>query len=252
VLSRYFIRLSYLGTNYNGWQIQTNAKSVQGILIEKLSLILKEPIKLTGAGRTDTGVHARCFYAHFDFLRLGSKEIDKTIYNLNSILPSDIAVESIFQVGPEAHARFSAISRTYEYHIHSRKNPFLEGISYYYHQKLNLEHMQKACNLLLDYNDFKCFSKNNSDVKTYICHIFDAEWKLTESRAIFRISADRFLRNMVRAIVGTMLDLGKGSIDIDEFKNIILSRNRSRAGQSVPPEGLFLCEIKYPDNLFVK
>jgi tRNA pseudouridine38-40 synthase len=251
VTSRFFIRLSFLGTHYNGWQIQTNAKTVQGILIEKLSLVLREPIELTGAGRTDSGVHARCFYAHFDSAQLDSKAFEKTIYHLNSLLPSDIAIQSIIPVKTEAHARFSAIRRTYEYYIHSKKDPFLEGISYYYHRALDFDLMQQACKLLMDYNDFKCFSKNHADVKTYICHIFNAEWKFDENKAVFVISADRFLRNMVRAIVGTMLELGKGSITADDFNRIILSRDRSMAGQSVPPQGLFLTDIKYPDNLFV-
>jgi tRNA pseudouridine38-40 synthase len=249
--SRFFICIAYRGTNYNGWQIQTNAKTVQGILNEKLSLLLKEPIVLTGAGRTDTGVHARCFYAHFDYNKMDSNEIDKLVYHLNSILPSDIAVQSIFPVADNAHARFSATSRSYEYYIHSKKDPFLEGISYFYHKSLDVQKMQLACKLIIEFDDFKSFSKNHTDVKTYNCHIFNAEWKVTENQIIFEIRADRFLRNMVRAIVGTMLELGNNSKSLDDFRKIILSRDRSMAGQSVPPQGLFLIDIIYPEDIFI-
>lgn len=249
--TRFFIRLAYLGTQYSGWQIQTNAKTIQGVLIEKMSKLLSESIIITGAGRTDAGVHAKCFYGHFDSTRLDAREVDKTIYHLNSILPGDIAVHSIIPVKTEAHARYSAISRTYEYHLHSKKNPFLEGISYYFHRSLKYDEMQMACKLLMEYDDFKSFSKNNSDVKTYLCDIYKAEWKLKEDKAVFEICADRFLRNMVRAIVGTMLELGKGNINLDDFKRIILSRDRSKAGESVPPHGLFLTDIQYPGNIFI-
>jgi tRNA pseudouridine38-40 synthase len=249
--SKYFLRLSFSGTRYNGWQLQTNAKSVQGILNEKLSLVLREDIKLTGAGRTDSGVHAKCFYAHFDSALLDSKKVEKIIYQLNSVLPSDIAIQSIIEVNAMAHSRFSAISRTYEYYIHSKKDPFLEGISFYFHRSLDFDLMNLACKLLLEYDDFKCFSKNHTDVKTYICHIFNAEWKTDKNTAVFHICADRFLRNMVRAIVGTMLELGTGNITLNDFEQIVLSRNRSMAGQSVPPQGLFLTDIKYPENIFI-
>ena len=251
MLSRFFIRISYSGANYNGWQIQLKDKTVQGLLIEKLSVILREPVAITGAGRTDSGVHAKCFYAHFDSASLDFKEIDKTVHQLNSILPSDIAVQSINRVKPEAHARFSALSRSYEYHLHSKKDPFLKGISYFYHGTMDIDQMKKACSILMEYNDFKSFSKNHTDVKTYNCQLYSADWQVFGDKVIFLITADRFLRNMVRAIVGTMLDLGKGIINLDEFRDVILSRNRSRAGQSVPAEGLFLTDIKYPENIWL-
>jgi tRNA pseudouridine38-40 synthase len=250
LVSRFFIRIAYRGTNYNGWQIQTNAKTVQGILNEKLSLLLKVPIVLTGAGRTDTGVNARCFYAHFDYNKLDSKELDKLVYHLNSLLPSDIAVQSIFPVADNAHARFSATSRSYAYYIHSKKDPFLEGISYFYYKSLDVEKMRLACKLLMEFDDFKSFSKNHTDVNTYNCHIFNAEWKVVENQIIFMICADRFLRNMVRAIVGTMLELGNNSKNLDDFRKIILARDRSMAGPSVPPHGLFLVDIIYPEGIF--
>jgi len=249
--SRYFIRLSYSGTNYNGWQIQLKDKTVQGVLVEKLSVILREPVAITGAGRTDSGVHAKCYYAHFDSASLDFKQIDKAVHQLNSILPSDIAVRAIIRVKPEAHARFSALSGSYEYHLHSKKDPFLKGTSYFYYGAMDIDQMKKACRILTEYNDFKSFSKNHTDVKTYNCQLYGAEWQVFGDQVIFLITADRFLRNMVRAIVGTMLELGKGTITLDDFRDIILSRNRSLAGQSVPPEGLFLTDIKYPENIWL-
>lgn len=249
--ARYFICISFSGTNYSGWQIQSNARTIQAVLIEKLSLILREPVELTGAGRTDAGVHASCFCAHFNSANLDLNELGKATYRLNAILPNDIAVHTIRPVTPDAHARFSAISRTYQYHLHSKKDPFLQSTSYYYQRTLKFEQMEMACGLLMEYNDFKAFSKNNTDVKTYICHIYKAEWQFDQDKAVFIITADRFLRNMVRAIVGTMLELGKGNMNLNDFKEIILSRDRSRAGQSMPPQGLFLSDIKYPENIFI-
>jgi tRNA pseudouridine38-40 synthase len=249
-MSRFFIHLSYKGTKYNGWQAQSNGITVQGLLVEKLSVLLKHPVSVTGAGRTDTGVHALNFYAHFDSNKLQINDLSSLGYHLNSILPNDIAVKSIIPVKPEAHARFSALSRSYEYHIHFRKDPFLEGLSYCYFRALDRVRMNEACKLLMEFNDFKSFSRNHTDVKTYICKITQAEWISTEDSLIFYITADRFLRNMVRAIVGTMLEIGKGNKTIDDFKKIILSRERSEAGQSVPAEGLFLSYINYPKDIF--
>ena len=249
-MARFFIHLSYNGHKYNGWQSQLNGITVQGQLVEKVSLLLKEEVSITGAGRTDTGVHARNFYAHFDNNKLELNELDNLIHHLNSILPHDIAIKSIFPVTSDAHARFSALSRSYEYLIHFKKDPFLEGFSHQYFRPLDVDIMQKACQLLLETSDFKAFSKSHTDVKTYVCKINNASWTSIDNQLIFNITADRFLRNMVRAIVGTMLELGRGSKNLDDFRKIILSRERSSAGQSVPPEGLYLTQIIYPENIF--
>jgi tRNA pseudouridine38-40 synthase len=248
---RYFIRISYLGSKYHGWQIQSNAPSVQSFLNEKLSMLIGEAISVTGAGRTDAGVHASCYFVHFDSLQpdlAGNKDL---IYHLNAVLPSDIAIYAISPVKPDAHARFSALSRTYEYHLHTLKDPFLEGLSLFYNRPLNMESLQEACYVLKETEDFKSFSKNHSDVQNYLCRIFEAEWTILGHRIIYRVSANRFLRNMVRAMVGTMLDLGTGKISLQEFRQIIQSRSRSMAGKSVPPHGLYLSDIKYPEGIFL-
>ncbi len=250
-MPRFFIHLSYKGTNYNGWQAQSNGITVQGLLTEKLGLLIKEPVSITGAGRTDTGVHAKNFYAHFDTNKLELSELTKLAYHLNSILPSDIAIKSIIPVSTDSHARFSAISRSYEYYIHFKKDPFLEGISCYYFKTVELAKMKEACKLLLEFSDFKSFSKSHTDVKTYLCKVTQADWNATENQLIFSITADRFLRNMVRAIVGTMLEVGRGNSSLDDFKKIILSRDRTMAGQSVPAAGLFLTDIEYPEKIFL-
>ena len=240
---RYFIELSYLGTHYHGWQTQPNAITVQQTVEKALSLLLRYPIKITGAGRTDTGVHARQMFAHFDTtIPFNPSELT---YKLNSFLPEDIAIHQIFSVHPQIHARFDAISRSYSYYIHQRKNPFLNKTSWYFKKKLDIEKMNMASNILLSYTDFKSFSKVHTDVKTYICHIKTARWKQTDQQLVFSITADRFLRNMVRAIVGTLIDVGTGRTSIDEFIKIIELRNRNNAGFSVPAKGLFLEKIAY-------
>lgn len=239
---RYFIEFSYKGTNYHGFQTQPKEKTVQETLQRCISVLLKEKIEIVGAGRTDAGVHAKQMYAHFDC----QKQMDKKIVSaLNSFLPKDIAVFRIFQVDENLHARFDAVSRSYEYHISRTKNPFALETSYYYNQKLNVCLMNKACEILYAYNDFQCFSKTNTDVRTYNCKIYDARWVENGDFLIFHISADRFLRNMVRAIVGTMIEVGREKISLQDFKKIIESKNRSSAGFSVPGNGLFLTKIIY-------
>lgn len=246
---RYFIELQYHGGNYHGWQQQQNANSIQEELNKALSILLKTPINILGAGRTDTGVHAEQMFAHFDI----DNQIDAQLmcYKLNSILPSDIVIKAIFKVKEEAHTRFDALSRSYEYRIWLGKYPFLRDITWQTHLKPSVHKMNEAARLLLNYNDYKCFSKSKTDVKTYNCTITEAVWKQEGNLLIFHISADRFLRNMVRAIVGTLLEIGLGKITIDDFRKIIESRNRSEAGVSVPPQGLFLTKIRYPKEIIL-
>lgn len=241
---RYFIELQYHGKNYHGWQQQLNAITIQETLNKALSLLLKLPINVMGAGRTDTGVHASQFFAHFDFKI--EIEVAKLKYKLNSILPLDIVIKNIFKVQDQAHVRFDAISRSYEYRIYLGKNPFLRETTWQIPLNPSVEKMNEAANLLLHYQDFKCFSKSKTDVNTYNCTITEAVWKQEGNLLIFHITADRFLRNMVRAIVGTLIKVGLGKISMDDFKKIIESRNRSKAGVSVPPQGLFLTKIIYP------
>ena len=241
---RFFIQLSYNGTNYHGWQIQPNASSVQETLTQALSVVLSDKnIQIMGAGRTDTGVHASQMFAHFDYENpIDSKTI---VHKLNSFLPKDIAVANIIAVDENAHARFDAKQRTYEYKINVSKNVFLDELSWYYNKELNTEAMNEAAKLLLVFTDFQCFSKVHTDVNTFNCKIGQAFWKKENDALIFTISADRFLRNMVRSIVGTLVYVGLGKISKADFQTIIESKDRKKAGFSVPAHGLYLTEIKY-------
>lgn len=244
---RYFIEFSYNGKNYAGWQIQPNAISVQEIFENALSTVLRVPIKLTASGRTDTGVHARQQFAHFDF----EQELDRElIFKLNSFLPNGIAVQNIKMVKDNAHARFDAKLRQYEYYINFEKNPFLEDFSYFIRQKPDIILMKSAAKNLLGHKDFKCFSRSKTDVKTYYCTIEKVDFELTETQLVFTIAADRFLRNMVRAIVGTLLDVGYGKITLVQFQTILGSGDRSMAGTSVPAHGLYLSKVIYPKSIF--
>jgi tRNA pseudouridine38-40 synthase len=244
---RYFIELSYNGKAYHGWQNQPNSISVQQVLEEALSVLLQTKIEIVGAGRTDTGVHASQMFAHFDV----EFEIDISTlaFKLNSFLPNDISIHDIFKVKDDAHARFDAISRTYHYKISTTKNVFTINFAYRLQVPLDIKKMNDACNILLQYKDFQCFSKSNTDVKTYYCTIEKAEWIEEQNDLIFIISADRFLRNMVRAIVGTMINIGLGKIQVKDLISIIESKNRSEAGFSVPAHGLYLTQITYPESL---
>ena len=244
---RYFIELSFNGKAYHGWQNQPNAISVQEVLEEALSILLKEKIAIVGAGRTDTGVHAKQMFAHFDTLKEFSFEELK--YKLNSFLPNDIAIQDILKVNDEAHARFDAISRTYKYRISLNKNVFSFNGSYYFKQKLDVDKMNEASKILFEYEDFECFSRSNTDVKTYNCNIFKAVWHFDEDELVFTIKANRFLRNMVRAVVGTMMEVGTGKIEVEDLHHIIKSKNRSQAGTSVPGHALYLMKIEYPQNI---
>jgi len=240
---RYFIKLAYKGTNYHGWQYQPDANSVQETLTKALSILLKTNIDVVGAGRTDTGVHAKQMYAHFDFET--EININQLVHKLNSFLPKDIVVYTIIRVSNEAHARFDATKRTYEYHIHTFKDAFENDDSWLHQLSLDINKMNQACQILFKHNDFECFSKTNSDVRTFNCVIFEADWKQSNNKIVFTISADRFLRNMVRAIVGTMINIGLGKISLSDFEKIIESKNRSQAGFSAPAHGLFLTQITY-------
>ena len=240
---RYFIELSYNGKKYHGWQIQPDAVSVQEKLNNAVSTVLQEQIEVVGAGRTDTGVHASQMFAHFNVENLVSGDV---VHKLNSILPNDITVYNIFSVAEEKHARFDALTRSYEYRIWLGRNPFLLDFSWQIHsQKLNLFKMNEAAKVLLEYEDFQTFSKVKTEVYTFNCDVKAAFWEQEGNLLTFHISANRFLRNMVRAIVGTLVDVGLEKISIHEFRQIIESKNRGNAGVSVPAKGLFLTQIKY-------
>ena len=241
---RYFIELAFKGTNYCGWQLQPNAITVQGVIEEKLSILLKQKIEIVGAGRTDTGVHALQYFAHFD-IDTTIVDTKNLIYRLNRILPYDISIFSIFEVPENTHARFDATSRTYRYLIETNKNPFNHEFATFIPYKLNLEKMNLAAKILLSHNDFKSFSKTGSDNKTTICKVTQANWSINNSLTVFEITADRFLRNMVRAIVGTMIDVGKEKISIAEFENIINALDRKCTGESAEAKGLYLYKIEY-------
>ena len=244
---RYFIQLSYNGSSYHGWQIQPNAVTVQETIQDALSKLLNTNSSITGAGRTDTGVHAFQMFAHFDVDE--TLDTENLTFKLNSFLPKDIAIQSIFQVNADAHTRFHAIKRSYDYKISLKKNVFLFDYTHYVHQKLDVDKMNEAANILLEYTNFQCFSKSNTDVKTYNCKIEQAQWKQEGNLLIFTISADRFLRNMVRAIVGTLLNIGLSKIAVSDMHKILSSKDRSEAGFSVPSKGLYLTEVLYPDNI---
>jgi tRNA pseudouridine38-40 synthase len=235
--------LAYNGTNYHGWQSQPNASSVQETLTKAVSVLLNSEVILMGAGRTDTGVHAKEMFAHFDFET--PFNIQNLIHKLNSFLPKDIVIYDIIPVHNEAHARFDATKRTYEYHINTFKDVFLQDLSWYFHQKLDVDLMNEASKILLTHTDFQCFSKVNTDVNTFNCTIFEAYWTIENEKIIFTISANRFLRNMVRAIVGTLVYVGLHKINLEDFNEIIKSKNRDKAGFSVPAHGLYLTKIDY-------
>jgi tRNA pseudouridine38-40 synthase len=240
---RYFVKLAYNGTNYHGWQCQPNASSIQETLNNAFSIIFNVEINIMGAGRTDTGVHAQEMFAHFDFE--SNFDIQNSIHKLNSFLPKDIVIFDIIPVHDEAHARFDATQRTYEYHINTVKNVFQTDGSWYYHQNLNIELMNLAAAELKNYTDFECFSKVNNDVNNFNCVISEAFWNKENDQLIFTISADRFLRNMVRAIVGTLINIGLEKITLEDFKSIIECKDRNKAGFSVPAHGLYLTRISY-------
>lgn len=241
---RYFVEFAYNGTHYHGWQYQPNAISVQETLNKVFSTLLQEDIDIMGAGRTDAGVHAKQMYGHFDC----QKKIDniQLIHKANSFLPKDIVIYNIIPVDDQSHARFDATSRTYQYHITTYKNVFNTELAWYFNHSLDIDAMNKAAKLLLAYTDFKCFSKSNTEVNSFNCKITKAFWTKEKESLIFEITADRFLRNMVRAIVGTLINIGLHKITEADFIKIIADRNREKAGFSVPAHGLYLTDIEYP------
>lgn len=247
---RYFISLSYNGKAYHGWQIQKNAITVQQVVNEKLSLQFREPIEVTGAGRTDSGVHAHFFVAHFDAV---NNDLDNVVLikPLNNFLPTDIVVHQIVKVKPEANARFDALWRTYRYYLSDKKTSFFDDLQFIVNYLPDIAKMNAAAEKLLSVNDFAAFAKLHSDNKTNICKVSEAKWRQMSDGLFFTITADRFLRNMVRAIVGTLMDVGYGKISIDEFMDAILRKNRYFASLTAPAHGLFLYDIGYPDKIFM-
>ncbi|WPP49428.1 tRNA pseudouridine(38-40) synthase TruA [Catalinimonas niigatensis] len=249
---RYFIKIKYKGTQYHGWQIQANATSIQAVLSLALSQILREDISLSGSGRTDTGVHALQQYAHFDTTR--TLNLQEHMHKFNALLPHDISIQEILPVKDEAHSRFDAYQRSYQYHIHQHKDPFLHEFSYLFRPELDLDRMNLSATWLVTgkERDYACFSKSRSSQETSLCRIDHAEWvRIDPYRLVFHITANRFLRNMVRAIVGTMLDIGTHKMSHGGFEAILHSKDRKKAGRSVPAQGLYLSQVNYPGEIFL-
>lgn len=242
---RYFLKLAYNGANYHGWQSQPNAESVQECIEKALSMVLREPIAITGAGRTDAGVNAAVMYAHFD-VNEPLKDTTTLVMRLNSILGKDIAIYDVLPVYDDAHARFDATARTYKYFVHTEKSPFLYPFSWKSTCKLDFDLMNEAAELLKGYTDFTSFSKLHTDVATNNCKITHARWEQEGGQWVFTITADRFLRNMVRAIVGTLVDVGRGKLTIEQFCQVIEKKDRCSAGTSMPGNALFLWKVEYP------
>ncbi len=244
---RYFIELSYFGKAYHGWQNQPHSISVQEILEKNLRKLLHNGISIVGAGRTDAGVHAKQMFAHLDVEN--ELDVEEIKYKLNSMLPGDIAIANVFRVQDNAHARFDAISRSYEYHIIRDKDAFEKDFAWLVRLPLDLKEMNRAAKTLLEYKDFKSFSRSRTDVKTYNCDISKAEWIEKNGKLVFHITADRFLRNMVRAVVGTLIEIGQGRHTADHMHEVIKSKDRGKAGASVPAHGLYLTRIEYPEKI---
>ncbi|MDL2265920.1 tRNA pseudouridine(38-40) synthase TruA [Parabacteroides sp. OttesenSCG-928-G21] len=250
-MNRYFIHLGYNGANYCGWQSQPNGIAVQQEIEKALATLLREPCPIVGAGRTDAGVHARLMVAHFDW-HTAIEDLAFLADKMNRLLPKDIAVYRIIPVKEDAHARFDALSRTYKYYITTRKDAFNYDWVYRIHGQLDCEAMNQACRVLFEYIDFTSFSKLHTDVKTNNCKIMEARWQEEDDLLVFTITADRFLRNMVRAIVGTLLEVGRGKLSIDGFREVIEAKDRGQAGTSVPGHALFLEHITYPEEVFIR
>jgi tRNA pseudouridine38-40 synthase len=246
---RYFLDIAYNGTAYHGWQIQENSHTVQAELQKCLSTLLRTPVEIMGSGRTDTGVHATHQIAHFDTAEPLAD--DKLVFKLNSFLPKDISIQWIREVTKEAHTRFDAIERSYEYLIHPSKSPFLENLSYYYPKTLDISLMNAAAEKLLGEQNFESFSKVKTEVNTFICTIKEARWEKQNDSLVFHVTANRFLRGMVRALVGTLLDVGLGKLTVDNFVSIIESRDRKKAGRAVPAHGLYLTKVAYSDSVYI-
>ncbi len=244
---RYFLEVSYKGTNYSGFQSQKNANTIQSEVEKALQVLLKRKIELTGSSRTDAGVHALQNFFHFD---TGLELSSKLIYNLNALLPPAISVKNLLKVHQDAHSRFDAISREYKYFIYKEKNPFIRDTAYYFPYSLNLDSMHKAAELTKEYSDFTSYSKRNTQVKTFQCRIMESRWIFENECLVYNVVANRFLRGMARALTATMLKLGRGKLDIAEFKKIIEAKDCSLANFAVPGHGLFLIHVGYPENYF--
>lgn len=246
-MSRYFLEISYKGTAYSGFQTQENAVTVQSELEKAIAILQREQVNLTGSSRTDAGVHALQNYFHFDF---AGELHPQFVYKLNAILPSDIVLHKLIGVGEEAHSRFDAVSREYKYFIYRSKDPFLQDRAYYYPYQLEIERMRSAAVILKEYQDFTSFSKRNTQVKTFQCRLELSEWKEEGNCLVYHVRGNRFLRGMVRALTATMLKVGRGKISLDEFRAIIEARDCTKASFAVPPHGLFLLSVRYPDGYF--
>jgi len=242
-MPRYFIEVSYKGTNYSGFQVQQNANSIQAEVEKALKVYYKEEVKLTGSSRTDAGVHATQNFFHFD----SERAIEDQSYHLNAILPKEIVIKKLFPVQPDSHCRFDAVSREYAYYLYQQKDPFKEDRAYFFPFKLDLDLLNKAAGELLNAKDFTTFSKRNTQVKTAICNITYSEWQQESDVFIYRVVSNRFLRGMVRGMVGTMLQVGREKISVEQFINIIQSRDCTKADFSVPPQGLFLQKVNFPE-----
>jgi tRNA pseudouridine38-40 synthase len=247
---RYFFEITYHGKNYHGWQTQSNAVGIQQVVEVVLGKLLREKISIVGSGRTDTGVHCVQQFFHADIDK--SFDEDALIIRLNSFLPKDIAVRSIHIVKPQASARYDARERTYEYHITRKKDPLREGLAFYYFKPLDMTTLREATSLLIGIHDFECFSKVKTDVNHFRCEIKKAHWNQRNDLLVFTVTANRFLRGMVRAVVGTLLEVGTRKISVEDFKHILKSKDRKKAGMNVPPEGLYLMRVKYPKSIFIK
>lgn len=247
---RYFFEIAYHGANYSGWQSQENAVGVQAVIENVMSKMFRTPVSIIGSGRTDTGVHCEQQFFHTELDK--DFEPDLLIQKLNSFLPRDIAIKSIAKVKADASARYDALERTYRYEITRVKNPFLQGLSWHYFKAVKVENMNRAAALLVGEHDFECFSKVKTDVNHFICEVKKAQWVEKDDKLIFTISANRFLRGMVRAVVGTLLDVGTGKITQKEFVSILQSKDRKKAGANVPALGLYLERVKYPARIFIK
>lgn len=247
-MPRYFIEIFYKGTNYSGFQIQRNANSIQAEIEKSLNIFFKEQFSLTGSSRTDAGVHALSNYFHLDsmsFALYSPERLKKIIYNLNAILPGDIVIKSIYQVADDAHCRFDAVSREYKYYIYQHKDPFQSDRAYYFPYKLDINKLNEAATAILSYHDFTSFSKRNTQVNSFNCNILKSEWAMEQSLLVYKVISNRFLRGMVKGLVGTMLKVGTGKTSIDQFRTIIESRDCTNVIFSVPPQGLFLVNIQY-------
>ena len=245
---RYFLEVAYKGTSYSGFQSQKNANTIQAEIQKAFKIILRKELELTGSSRTDAGVHAYQNYFHFD---IESELSSQLVYNLNAILPTDIAIKHLLKVNDSAHCRFDAISREYKYHIYQKKDPFLTDEAFYFPYTLDIEAMQKAAAVLKEYSDFTSFSKRNTQVKSFVCDINESRWVVQDQCLIYNVKANRFLRGMVRALTATMLNLGRRKIDLTTFRRIIETKDCTLANFSAPAHGLFLTEVCFPDNYFI-